>query len=209
MTRILIADDHRIIVSGLEAILRDSPYEVAGTVEDGSEVVEAVRRLRPDILILDVRMPRRSGIEALGDLRRAELGLPVAMLTAELEDSELVEAIRLGVDGIVLKEAAHNQLLPCLDALRKGERWVDESLLARAAELAGASARTGDPLGALNPREQAIARLVAQGLRNRDIAAELDMNEGTVKVYLYRIYKKLGLGSRTELAIHLRDRGAA
>lgn len=209
MIRILIADDHRIIVSGLEAILRDSPFEIAGTVEDGSEVVEAVRTLRPDILILDVRMPRRTGIEALADLRSQGTEIPVVMLTAEFEDAELVEAVRLGVNGIVLKEAAHSELLPCLEALSAGGRWIDEALVQRARDLGSASAEAGDPLGALNPREQAIARLVAQGMRNRDIAAELAMNEGTVKVYLYRIYKKLGLGSRTELAIRLRDKGAA
>lgn len=209
MTRILIADDHRIIVSGLEAILRDSAFAVVGTVADGSQVVEAVQRLRPDILILDVRMPRRSGVQALGDLRRHGIRIPVAMLTAELEDGELVEAVQLGVEGIVLKEAAHSQLLPCLEALSGGGRWIDDALIERARDLGSASPAAGDPLHALNAREQAIARLVAQGMRNRDIAAELGMNEGTVKVYLYRIYKKLGLGSRTELAIHLRDRGAA
>ena len=209
MTRILIADDHRIIVSGLEAILRDSVFEVAGTVEDGSQVVGAVKALRPDIMVLDVRMPRRSGIEALGDLRREGISIPVAMLTAELEDAELAEAIRLGVDGIVLKEAAHSQLLPCLEVLSEGGRWIGEELLERSRALGSASAPADDPLQALNSREQAIARLVAQGMRNRDIAADLAMNEGTVKVYLYRIYKKLGLGSRTELAIRLRDSGAA
>ena len=209
MTRILIADDHRIIVSGLEAILRDTEFEVVGTVEDGSQVAEAVRSLAPDILILDVRMPRCSGIDALRDLRGRGSDLPVALLTAELEDGELAEAVRLGVNGIVLKDAAHSLLLPCLRALGEGRRWIDEALLRRASELDGDGGEAPDPLGTLNPRERAIASLVAQGLRNRDIAAELDMNEGTVKVYLYRIYKKLGLGSRTELAIRLRDRGAA
>jgi two-component system nitrate/nitrite response regulator NarP len=208
VTRILIADDHRIIVTGLEAILRDSPFEVVGTVEDGSQVVDAVRSLAPDILILDVRMPRLSGIEALRDLRGQGSAVPVAMLTAELEDAELVEAVRLGVNGIVLKEAAHSELLPCLEALSEGRQWIGEAMLARAQDLDGQVAR-GDPLHTLNTREKAIARLVAQGMRNRDIASELAMNEGTVKVYLYRIYKKLGLGSRTELAIRLRDGGGA
>jgi DNA-binding NarL/FixJ family response regulator len=208
MTRILIADDHRIIVSGLEAILRDTEFEVVGTVEDGSKVAAAVARLAPDILILDVRMPRCSGIEALRALRGTGSKLPAALLTAELEDGDLAEAISLGVNGIVLKDAAHSLLLPCLRALSAGERWIDAALLARAEALAGEGS-ADDPLAELNSREQAIARLVAQGLRNRDIAGELDMNEGTVKVYLYRIYKKLGLNSRTELAIRLRDRGTA
>ena len=206
MTRILIADDHRIIVSGLQAILRDTDFEIVGTVEDGSLVAEAIASSRPDILILDVRMPKLSGVEALRALRSAGSELRVVLLTAELADAELVEAIALGVNGIVLKEAAHDSLLPCLAEVRAGRRCIDEELLARSRDLPGSEGGS-DPLHSLNARECAIARLVAQGLRNRDIAAELGMNEGTVKVYLYRIYKKLGLGSRTELAILLRDKG--
>lgn len=207
MTRILIADDHRIIVSGLEAILRGTDFEIVGTVEDGSLVADAVASTQPDIVILDVRMPIRGGVEALRELRSGGNGIPVVLLTAEIGDAELGEAIRLGVNGIVLKEAAHTRLLPCLQALREGRRFIDETLLARTRDLPCAGTED-DPLEALNTRECAIARLIGQGLRNRDIAAELGMNEGTVKVYLYRIYKKLGLGSRTELAIRLRDTGA-
>jgi two-component system nitrate/nitrite response regulator NarP len=207
VTNILIADDHRIIVSGLEAILRDTDFHIVGTVEDGTEVVGALRSLAPDILILDVRMPRKSGIEALRDLRAGGNRIPVALLTAEIEDDALVEAVRLGVDGVVLKEAAHSELLPCLEALRDGGRWIAKDLLTRAEGAGAGAAAAGDLLAGLNQRERAIAGLIAQGLRNRDIASELDMNEGTVKVYLYRIYKKLGIGSRTELAIRMRDKG--
>lgn len=208
MTTILIADDHRIIVSGLEAILRDTDFEIVGTVEDGSAVEEALAALSPDILILDVRMPRRSGIDALRDLRAAGSSVPVALLTAEIGDAALIEAVRLGVDGVVLKEAAHCDLLPCLEALRDGRRWIAAELLERADGGSEDCGTADDPLGILNRRERAIAGLIAQGMRNRDIAAELAMNEGTVKVYLYRIYKKLGLGSRTELALRMRDQDA-
>lgn len=209
MTKVLIADDHRIIVRGLEAILRGTDFHIAGTVEDGAAVPEALRALSPDILILDVRMPKRSGIEALRDLRAEGNRIPVALLTAEIEDAALVEAVRLGVDGVVLKDGAHKDLLPCLEALREGRRWIAQDLLERANEADCGEGDAEDPLQGLNARERAIASLVAQGMRNRELAAQLDMNEGTVKVYLYRIYKKLGLGSRTELAIRMRDKGAA
>ncbi len=205
MTRILIADDHRIIVTGLEAILRDTEFQVVGAVSDGTEVADAVAELRPGILILDVRMPGRTGVEVLRGMRTRGDELPVVLLTAELEDNELVEAVRLGVNGIVLKDGAHSLLIPCLEAVRDGRRWIEQSLLQRALDLTMDGAEAPDPLRGLNPREKAIAALVGQGMRNRDIAAELDMNEGTVKVYLYRIYKKLGLGSRTELAIRIRE----
>ncbi|HZG07741.1 MAG TPA: response regulator transcription factor [Allosphingosinicella sp.] len=206
MNRILIADDHRIIVSGLQALLRDTDFEVVGAVGDGTEVAEAIIELRPDILLLDVRMPGRTGVEVLRAMRSSGDELPVVLLTAELDDAELVEAVRLGVNGIVLKEGAHSLLLPCLEAVRSGQRWIEQGLLQRALDLTMEGDSATDPLRGLNPRERAIAALVGQGMRNREIAGELDMNEGTVKVYLYRIYKKLGLGSRTELAIRLRDR---
>jgi len=206
LNRILIADDHRIIVSGLQALLRDTDFEVVGAVGDGTEVAEAIIELRPDILLLDVRMPGRTGVEVLRAMRSSGDELPVVLLTAELDDAELVEAVRLGVNGIVLKEGAHSLLLPCLEAVRSGQRWIEQGLLQRALDLTMEGDSATDPLRGLNPRERAIAALVGQGMRNREIAGELDMNEGTVKVYLYRIYKKLGLGSRTELAIRLRDR---
>lgn len=201
MTRILIADDHPIIVSGLEAILRDTDYEVAAAVGDGRAVIAAVESHAPDILLLDVSMPGQSGIKVLEALRARGSVLPVVLLTAGLDDSELLTAIRLGVEGIVLKEGAHVQLIPCLDVVRRGGRSIDPGLLHRALDLSLSGDSRRDPLHALNPRERAIAELVQQGMRNREIAARLDMNEGTVKVYLHRIYKKLGIGSRTELAI--------
>jgi two-component system nitrate/nitrite response regulator NarP len=205
LNRILIADDHRIIVSGLQALLRDTDFDVVGAVGDGTEVADAIVELRPDILLLDVRMPGRTGVEVLRAMRSRGDGLPVVLLTAELDDAELVEAVQLSVNGIVLKEGAHTLLLPCLEAVRSGRRWIEQGLLQRALDRT-MEGDPPDPLRGLNPREKAIAGLVGQGMRNRDIAAELDMNEGTVKVYLYRIYKKLGLGSRTELAIRLRER---
>jgi two-component system nitrate/nitrite response regulator NarP len=204
MTRILIADDHPIIVSGLEAVLRDTDYEVVGAVAEGGAVREAMGRSRPDILILDVSMPGRSGVEVLRELREAGDGPKVVLLTAGLEDDQLLEAVRLGVDGIVLKEGAHNLLIPCLEAVGSGGRWIEPALLQRALDLAMEPGKPDDPLAGLTPRERRIAALASDGVRNRDIAGELDMNESTVKVYLHRIYKKLGIGSRTELAIHVR-----
>lgn len=202
--RILIADDHPIIVSGLEAVLRDTAYEVVGAVGDGSEVSAAIDALAPDMLILDVSMPGQSGVKVLEGLRARGSVLPVVLLTAGLEDAELIDAIRLGVEGIVLKEGAHAQLIQCLDAVRCGGRWIEPDLLRRAVDLSDADGAADDPLHRLNAREKAIAELVQQGMRNREIAGRLGMNEGTVKVYLHRIYRKLGIGSRTELAIHRR-----
>lgn len=209
MTRILLADDHQIIVSGLEAILRDTEYEVVGSVVDGRDVIAAVEAHAPDILLLDVSMPGLSGIEVLERLRARGSQLPVVLLTAGLQDAELLEAVRLGVQGIVLKEGAHSQIIQCLERVGGGGRWIDPVLLQRALDLSIAGGAAKDPLKDLNARERAITQLVQQGLRNREIAARLGMNEGTVKVYLHRIYRKLGIGNRTELAIHGRARASS
>jgi two-component system nitrate/nitrite response regulator NarP len=206
MTAILIADDHPIIVSGLRAILAGTDYDVVGAVSRGDEVAEAVARLSPDILLLDISMPGRTGIEVLRDLRAAGDPRAVILLTAGLEDADLLDAVALGVEGIVLKEGAHNLLIPCLDAVREGKKCIAPDLLHRALDLS-LSGPALDPLATLSGRERSIAELVARGLRNRDIAETLEMNEGTVKVYLHRVYRKLGIASRTELALLAREPG--
>ncbi|MFL6858720.1 MAG: response regulator [Allosphingosinicella sp.] len=204
MTRILIADDHPIIVSGLRAVLAGTDYEVAGAVSRGDEVPAAIAALAPEILLLDVSMPGLSGVELLRRLRGEGDRRAVVLLTAGLDDAALIEAVELGVNGIVLKEGAHSLLIPCLDAVRGGGRWIEPALLQRALDLALSGGAPADPLASLTERERAIAGLVVRGLRNRDIAERLETNEGNVKVYLHRIYKKLGVGSRTELLLHAR-----
>jgi two-component system nitrate/nitrite response regulator NarP len=205
MTRILIADDHRIIVTGLEAMLRDTDYEVVGSVADGRDVPAAVARLRPDILLLDVSMPGQSGIDVLRVVSGCTPSPAVVLLTAGLADAELIDAVRLGVQGIVLKQGAHHLLRPCLEAVRAGSRWIDPTLLQRTLDLTLGGGEVSDPYRALTARERSITVLAAQGLRNRDIAGRLALNEGTVKVYLHRIYRKLGVATRTELAILVRS----
>ena len=201
MTKVLLADDHPFILVGLESILRDTDYQIVGTVNSGHAALEAIPKLRPDILVMDVSMPGRTGVDVLRTLRSRGDQRPVVLLTASLEDNLVVEALALGVQGIVLKEGAHRLLLDCLAAVSQGGRWIEQSILQRALELSMNGGAAVDPLAALAPRERAIVGLVAKGLRNRDIACELGMAEGTVKVYLHRIYDKLGVSSRTELAI--------
>ena len=200
MTRILVADDHPIMLSGIAAVLRDTKYEVVATAQDASGVFDALPEADPEILILDVRMPGQSGVDVLRELRRQGDQRPVVLLTADLSDQALIDAVELGVNGIILKEGAQNLLVTCLDHVANGRKWIDREVMERALTLTlRGSAPTG--LARLSRREQQISRLVAQGRRNRDIAAELGITEGTVKVRLHRIYEKLGVGSRTELAI--------
>lgn len=206
MTRILIADDHPFILSGLEAVLRDTQYRIVATAVDGRAALEAVPAARPDIMILDVQMPELGGVDVLRTLRSRGDDRAVVLLTASLSDDRLLEALKLGVRGIVLKEGAQQLLIRCLDEIRNGGRWIDHGLLQRAVDLqmtGSAAPKAG--LAALTVRERAIAALIAKGRRNREIADELRITEGTVKVYLHGIYEKLNLTNRTELAVLVRE----
>lgn len=206
MIRLLVADDHPIIISGLQALLRDSGYDIVATACDGHDVLAQLDRVAPDILILDERMPGMTGVEVLRELRARGDKRPVVLLTADLSDRKLLDAVALGVEGIVLKESAQSSLMICLDKVSLGKRWMESSMALHALDL---QVRQGteavDPARTLSPREAAIVRLVANGLRNRDIAGRLSLTEGTVKVYLHRIYEKLAVTNRTELAILARE----
>ena len=210
MIGVLLADDHPFMRAGVEAVLRGTRYELVATANDGDEALAAVARNNPDICIFDVRMPKRSGVEALQTLRQKGDARPVVLLTAELGDSALLAAVRAGVNGIVLKDGAEDALVGALDKVAAGEKAIPQSLLQRALDLSLAGEKA-DPLGPLAPRERQLAAHVGRGMRNREIAEALAMSEGTVKVYLHTIYQKLGIKNRTELALiaHATESGIA
>jgi two-component system nitrate/nitrite response regulator NarP len=197
MTRVLLADDHPMIRTALEALLRDTGFEIVGVAGTGEAALREVDRLDPDILLLDLQMPGGNGMEVLRRLR-AERSTKVVLLTAAIEDSALLEAKALKVDGIVLKNADPAFLLDCLDRVRHGRSWIDPELAEHARRLAQGAADRALPQ--LTPREREVVAFVRKGLRNREIAEQLGVKEGTVKAYLHAIFEKLDVGSRTELA---------
>lgn len=199
MTRILLADDHPVIRTAIEVLLRDTDYELAGTARTGEEALQECARLEPDVLLLDLQMPEGTGMEVLRKLRSAGPSPRIVILTAGIDDGSLMEARALSVQGMVLKNSDPAYLLECLDRVRAGGTWMDPELSVRCEELAEAYGGPGRP--ALAPRERQLIRFVRKGLRNREIAKELGVTEGTVKVYLHSIFEKLGVKNRTELAI--------
>lgn len=200
MSRILLADDHPMIRTALEVLLRGTIYEIVATASTGEEAVKEVERTRPDILLLDLQMPGGSGMDVLRELRsNPNPRLKVILLTAGIDDSSLMEAKALRVQGMVLKNSDPAYVLECLDRVRTGGTWIDPELRGRIGRL---EETFGDRVGpALSPRERELIRFVRRGLRNREIASELGVTEGTVKVYLHAVFEKLGVSSRTELAI--------
>ncbi|HEX8842484.1 MAG TPA: response regulator transcription factor [Sphingomicrobium sp.] len=199
MTKILLADDHPMIRTAIEVLLRDTNYEIAGTAGSGEEALEKIAEVRPDILLLDLSMPRGTGMDVIRKLHSNGRGPHVVVLTAAIDDASLIEARTLGVRGMVLKNSDPAYLLECLERVHSGGTWMDPELNARAQELTETYGERRRP--ALAPRERQLIRFVRQGLRNREIAKELGVTEGTVKVYLHGVFDKLGVSSRTELAI--------
>ena len=198
MTRILLAEDHPMIASALDMLLRGTDYEIDGRARNGDDTLEQLGQHRPDILLLDVNMPGKSGIDVLRKMRREKRkALSVILLTAGMDDSQLMAAAELQPDGIVLKTSDPALLLECMDNVREGRRWVDPEVAERIGAVR-ARAKSGPSLTA---RERELVELVSKGLRNRDIAGELGVTEGTVKVYLHGIFDKFGVENRTELAM--------
>jgi two-component system nitrate/nitrite response regulator NarP len=198
MTRILLADDHPMIASALDMLLRGTDYEIVGRARNGDDTLEQLEQHRPDILLLDVNMPGKSGIDVLRKMRREKRkALSVILLTAGMDDSQLMAAAELEPDGIVLKTSDPALLLECMDNVREGRRWVDPEVAERIGAVR-ARAKSGPSLTA---RERELVELVSKGLRNRDIAGELGVTEGTVKVYLHGIFDNFGVENRTELAM--------
>jgi two-component system nitrate/nitrite response regulator NarL len=201
MTKLLIADDDPLTLEGIKVLLGSTNFEIVATASDGDTVLELLPSKRPDLLLLDVDMPRRSGLDVLRLLRERGDKRPIVLLTGSMSDRRAYEAIQLGLNGLVIKAAAPQHLLTCLEAVVQGKRWIEHEVLQRAMEISLDPQRDGgDPLQILSKRERAVVGLVLQGMRNKQIAGELGIGEGTVKVHLHNSFEKLGVSSRMELA---------
>ncbi|MFL6290236.1 MAG: response regulator [Thermoanaerobaculia bacterium] len=209
MIRLILADDHPIVLDGLVQLFRVEPgFEVLARCRDGEEALREVRAHRPDVLVLDIRMPRRDGLEVLRTLRQEEIPTRIVLLTAAVEEEQLVEALRLGVGGVVLKEMAPHLLVEAVREVHGGGSWLDKGSVSRiVTKLLHQDEGRREAAGLLTPRELEIVRMVARGLRNRAIAEELLISEGTVKIHLHNIYQKLAVDGRLELAVYAQAKG--
>jgi len=202
--RAVLADDHAIVLEGLEQILKlEEDIELVARCIDGEQALKTVRSFRPDVLVLDLRMPVMDGLAVLREIKREGLPTKVVLLTAGLDDDEMIRALRLGVSGVILKVMASRLLVECIRTVAGGGRWIEKDLEDRAVQRT-----TSDPHGTgLSPREIEVVRMVSRGMRNRQIAQQLFISEATVKVHLHNVYEKLALKSRVELGLFAREKG--
>jgi DNA-binding NarL/FixJ family response regulator len=205
----VLADAHPITLEGLEQLFeRVEDFKVLARSSDGEEALRAVRRHRPDILILDLKLPGRDGLDLLREVKRDKIPTQVVLLTAAVDESQVLEAIRLGVRGVVLKEMAPHLLVQCVRKVHGGEQWLEKRSVGRLLEKLLQRETAARQLALdLTPREIEIVRLVARGLRNKTIAERLSVKEGTVKIHLHNIYEKLHVDGRLELTLYAQNKG--
>jgi len=197
--RILLADDHRIVAEGLKSLLAPE-FDLVGVVEDGNALVEAARRLRPDVIVADITMPNLNGIDALAVLRRDDPGVRVILLTMHRDPAYARRALEAGAMGFVLKHAAVEELVLAVRNALRGRAFVSPTVAAelrRAAE--GGAGQDGDPVSALTPRERQILQMLAEGLAAKVIAGRLNISSRTVEFHKYRMMERLRLRSSAEL----------
>jgi two-component system, NarL family, nitrate/nitrite response regulator NarL len=195
--RIVIADDHAIFRDGLRRLLATQPdFQVLGEASDGKEAVSLVNEIRPDVLLLDLAMPRVPGMEVLRELSKQENPVRTILLTAAIQPFAVTSALQLGARGIVLKASPPEMLLKSIRSVFEGQFWVGS-------EPVPAWTRSGQPSSGfgLTQREIEIIAAIKQGSSNREIASQLAISEETVKRHLSNIYGKLGVNSRLELAV--------
>ena len=213
--RIVIADDHTIFRDGLRRLLEAEPeLEVVGEAADGAEAVTQTRRLTPEILLLDLAMPRVPGMDALRELSAAEeaLNTKIIVLTAAVERLQIVQALQMGARGVVMKEAATQLLMKAIRTVMSGQYWIGREAVGDIVDFMRTNASGEKPPRnfGLTKREMEILAAIVAGLSNKEIARRFTLSEDTVKHHLTNIFDKVGVASRLELALfainnHLTD----
>ena len=210
MISVLIADDQELIRESLELIISLDPrFQFVGSAKDGREVVELAQKLRPDVILMDIRMPEINGLECVKLIKQKDSSIKIIILTTFDDDQYVYEAVKYGADGFLLKGISKNDLLSSIATVHSGGTIVDPhtaqkifSLFSRLATTPFRSMQEPDEaFKTLTPQELRIMQLIGKGCSNKEIMSEVNFSEGTVRNYISNILKKLDLRDRTQIAI--------
>lgn len=204
MIKVLIADDQEIVCEGLKMILETDPQiRVIGTANDGQEALDLVEALAPDVVLMDLQMPRMNGVQAIRRLKVTHPDLPVLVLTTYMDDKWLFDAIRSGASGYLMKDRPRLELIEAIHGTVAGDTYIDPSVAGKVLNNIASSPQQdkSDHSYNLTDREQDILNLLAQGLSNADISHQLYLSEGTVRNYTSTLFAKLGVSDRTQAVI--------
>ena len=201
--KLVLADDHSLVLAGLKSLFSSREFAIAATCTTGPDALASIRRHRPDVAVVDIRMPGMTGLELVRHVRQEKLPTRVVLLTVEIDDDQALEAARLGVRGVVLKSMASRLLRDCVRKVHEGHFWMERESQRRLIERLLQQSESADRK--LTPTELKVARMLAEGAQNKEIADRLGLTESTVKNHLHAVYQKINVANRRELAAKLRD----
>lgn len=201
--RIVLAEDSTILREGLHSLLASTPnIEIVGEAGDGLEAIECVTRQKPDLVVMDLSMPRMNGISAILEIRKQCPRTKILVLTAHSEEEYVFETLRAGIDGYVLKDSTHGELVMAIESVLKGNRFISPGISSKVIDgylKRGKTLRTGSPLELLSVRERQIIKLVSEGYTNKRIADYLSISPNTVDKHRANLMKKLNLHNASEI----------
>ncbi len=197
--KILIADDHPVVREGLSAMLRkEEDIQVVGEAENGAEAIDKARELRPDIILMDLRMPEVDGVEAMRQIGAVNPDIKFIVLTTYDNDEYIFKGIEAGARAYLLKDAPREDLFKAIRAVHKGESLIQPAIAGKVLDRFAELSRQAQGVEALSEREVEVLKLMAKGAANKEIAAELTITESTVKTHIQSIFQKLAVSDRTE-----------
>ena len=206
--RIVVADDHPLYIDGISAVIEnEDDLELVGVATDGDEAVQLAVELDPDVIVMDLHMPQRTGVEATREIKAAVPSVAVLVLTMFDDDESVFAAMRAGASGYLLKGAAHDEIVRGIRAVGAGEAIFGSAVARRVITFFAEGVREPNVFPELTEREREVLDLIAQGKRNTEIARSLFLSEKTVKNYISNIFTKLHVVDRAEAIIRARDAG--